>query len=426
MKVGWISFGSISLPCRVSTSAAQSSSGSASSPASSASSSRLASVMSTPVSSSIASRRRDPRPGRARSRSSRRRARPSSSPAPAATTSADELLGDVHHAVVVDAADEPLEHRELGVVLGRHPLVAEELAELVDVLEAADDRPLQVQLGRDPQEEVAVERVVVGLERPRRGAAGQPLQDRRFQLDVAALVHVVADRRQHLGAQLEDLARALVRHQVELALAVAGLGVGDAVEEVGRVAQRLGEQHALAHLDRELAALGHVEVALDADDVADVEVFDPVERLLAERRRRGRRPGSSRRGRGRRRRTSCRGRAARSPGRRSGRSTLRALPHRAAPGRGRRGSRRSGSVRRRSGGRDRFLPLAAAQPWRDAPPRSTPWPDRPGWTRARRSRCDADCHTLTTHVVAHGIRVAQHLPHRRAMMGVVLERHSHS
>ncbi len=117
-------------------------------------------------------------------------------PITCSTTLGDQLLGEVHHAVVVGAADEPLEHRELGVVLGRHPLVAEELAELVDVLEAADDRPLQVELGRDAQEEVAVERVVVGVEGPRRGAAGQPLQDRRFQLDEAALVHVVADRRQ--------------------------------------------------------------------------------------------------------------------------------------------------------------------------------------------------------------------------------------
>ena len=198
----------------------------------------------------------------------------------------DDALGDVHHAVVIGAADEPLEHRELGVVLRRHPLVAEELAQLVDVLEAADDRPLQVELGGDPQVEVAVERVVVGLERPRRGAAGHPLQHRRFHLDVAAFVEVVADRRHHLGPHREDLARALVRHQVELALAVAHLRVGDAVEEVGRVAQRLGQQRALAHLDRQLAAFGHVEVALDPDQVADVEVFDPVERLLARARRR--------------------------------------------------------------------------------------------------------------------------------------------
>ncbi len=170
-----------------------------------------------------------------------------------------------------------------GLCWGDIPSLRKNLPELVDVLKAADDRPLQVELGRDAQEEVAVEGVVVGFEGARRGAAGEPLQDRRFQLDVAALVHVVADRRQHLRPHLEDLARALVCHQVELALAVASLGVGDAVEEVGRVAQRLGEQRALAHRERELAALGDVEIALDADDVADVEVLDPAEGLLAER-----------------------------------------------------------------------------------------------------------------------------------------------
>jgi hypothetical protein len=46
-------------------------------------------------------------------------------------------------------------------VLERHALVAEVLAELVDALEAADDQPLEVQLGGDAQAEVAVERVEV-------------------------------------------------------------------------------------------------------------------------------------------------------------------------------------------------------------------------------------------------------------------------
>src|SRR4029077_14026942 len=39
-----------------------------------------------------------------------------------------------------------------------------------------------------------------------------------------------------------------------------------------------------------------------------------------------------------------------------------------------------------------------------------------------RSRRDADSYPLTTHVVAHGSRVAQHLPHRRPVVRVVLHR----
>jgi hypothetical protein len=44
-------------------------------------------------------------------------------------------------------------------VLVRDALVAEVLAELVDLLEAADDQPLEVELGRDAQVEVCVELV---------------------------------------------------------------------------------------------------------------------------------------------------------------------------------------------------------------------------------------------------------------------------
>ena len=44
------------------------------------------------------------------------------------------------------------------------PLVAEDAPDLVHLLEAADEQALEVQLERDAQEQVAVERVVVGRE----------------------------------------------------------------------------------------------------------------------------------------------------------------------------------------------------------------------------------------------------------------------
>ena len=80
-----------------------------------------------------------------------------------------------------------LEHGELGVVAGRQALVAEDPADLEDLLEAAHHQPLQVQLGRDAQVEVGVEGVVVGDERlgraPRRGwrgaSASPPRRTRR-------------------------------------------------------------------------------------------------------------------------------------------------------------------------------------------------------------------------------------------------------
>ena len=70
----------------------------------------------------------------------------------------DQPLEVVRGLLVVGVGLVPLEHRELGVVLVRDALVAEVLAELVDAVDAADDEPLEVELGRDPQVEVAVER----------------------------------------------------------------------------------------------------------------------------------------------------------------------------------------------------------------------------------------------------------------------------
>ena len=58
----------------------------------------------------------------------------------------DELLDAGHRVLVVGICLVPLEHRELGLVLVGDALVAEVLAELVDLLEPADDQPLEVEL----------------------------------------------------------------------------------------------------------------------------------------------------------------------------------------------------------------------------------------------------------------------------------------
>ena len=68
------------------------------------------------------------------------------------------------------------------------------MPELVDLLEAAHDAALEVELGGDAQVEVAVERVVVRDERPGRRAAVDRLQRRRLDLDEAALVEEAPHR----------------------------------------------------------------------------------------------------------------------------------------------------------------------------------------------------------------------------------------
>ena len=184
----------------------------------------------------------------------------------------DERLEAIGHVVVVGVGLVELDHRELWVVLRRQALVAKVLAELVDALEPADDAALEVELGRDPQVQRAVQRVVVRRERARQRAAVERLQDRRLDLDEAGVVELAADRGDDLRARDEQLARLLVGHQVELAAAVARLDVLQAVVLLGRRAQRLREHGEALDPQRHLAALRAHRGAVDADDVAEVDL----------------------------------------------------------------------------------------------------------------------------------------------------------
>lgn len=70
----------------------------------------------------------------------------------------------------------------LGVVTRRHALIPEDPPQLKHPLEAANHHPLEVQLSRNAEREVAAERVVVGHKGPRVGAAGDRFQDRSLDL----------------------------------------------------------------------------------------------------------------------------------------------------------------------------------------------------------------------------------------------------
>ncbi len=144
----------------------------------------------------------------------------------------EHRLDPVHRVAEVGVRLVPLEHRELGLVLVRDALVAEVLADLVHALEPSHDQALEVQLGRDAQVEVRVQLVRVRHERVRERAAVARLEDGRLDLDEPLAVEVATDRRDDLRAQEEEVARLLVHEQVEVALAVARLRVGQAVERV--------------------------------------------------------------------------------------------------------------------------------------------------------------------------------------------------
>ena len=123
---------------------------------------------------------------------------------------------------------------------------------------------------------------MVRLEGPRRRAAGDLLHHRRFDFEIAALVEELAQRLERFGALDEDLAAFEVGEEVDVALAVAQLDVGQAVKLLRQREHGLGEKGQPLDVDGQLAGAGAEEVAGDADVVAQVEQLVEREALLAD------------------------------------------------------------------------------------------------------------------------------------------------
>ena len=226
---------------------------------------------------------RQPAERRGEAKSCGRRTSTSSVPIDSRATVGQHLLGHPHQVLVVDVGLVKLEHRELGVVLGRDPFVAEVAVDLVDALDAADGEPLEIQLRRDAHVELHVERVVMRDERPRQRAAGHRLHHRRLDLDEAQGVEEAPDGRDDLRARLEHVARVGIDDQIQVPLAIADLDVLQAVPLLRQRQQALREEGDRRGPDRQLVRLRPEDAAGDADVIADVEQLERGEVALAER-----------------------------------------------------------------------------------------------------------------------------------------------
>ena len=195
----------------------------------------------------------------------------------------DVALGELHHALEVGERLIGLHRGELGVVVGIHALVAELAADLEHLLEPAHQKALERQFRGDAQVVVAVERVEVRDEGLRVRAAQDGMQKRSLNLVEALLLHVTANGRHDLEALLEHLLDLGIHHQVHVALAVARLLVGQAVELLRQRAQALAQKLERRHGNGQLPALRAHHGAAHADPVAHVEILQLAISLLAQR-----------------------------------------------------------------------------------------------------------------------------------------------
>ena len=103
-----------------------------------------------------------------------------------------------------------------------------------------------------------------------------------LNLHEIALRQETADSGDDPGTLDEDIAGSVVHDEIDVALAIAHVGVLQAVELLRQGRQGLGQKSEFFGVDGDLAGLGLEDKALDADDVADVHLFKSLVGILTD------------------------------------------------------------------------------------------------------------------------------------------------
>ena len=154
-----------------------------------------------------------------------------------------------------------------------HAFVAEVAVDLEDCLETADDQAFEVEFRRDAQIAVDAQGIVVRHEGLGVGAAGDGMHHRRFDFQESLLLEKATRQRDDLRPDAEGFSDFRVHDQVKVALAVAHLFVGDAVELLRQRGDCLCQQFETVGVQGELSLVGDERVAFDLDDVSDLDLF---------------------------------------------------------------------------------------------------------------------------------------------------------
>ena len=164
---------------------------------------------------------------------------------------------------------------------GVDAFVAIDAAQLIHPLDAAHHQPLEVQFQGDTEKEVDIEGIVVRGEGPRGGAAGDGVQRRAFDLDEAFARECVADRLHDLRPPQEAFPLAFGVDQIQIAHPLPQFGVRKTLVFFRRSFDALREEVDFCGKDRQFADLCADQLAVDADQVAQVELLRQLPMLLA-------------------------------------------------------------------------------------------------------------------------------------------------
>src|SRR5262249_54545058 len=141
------------------------------------------------------------------------------------------------------------------IMFDRDAFVAEVAVDLENPFHPTDDQPLKIELGRDPHEELHVESIVVRDKRTSGRTAGDRMHHRSLDFDEIMLDEELPDLFDDLRTLAEGFLHLVAHDQVEIALAVLDLDVGNAVPLFGHRPERLRKKIHLLALDGKLAGL---------------------------------------------------------------------------------------------------------------------------------------------------------------------------
>ena len=162
-------------------------------------------------------------------------------------------------------------------------LVAEHPPDLEDTFDPARHEPLQRKLERDPQIGVEIEGVVVRHERARGGPALLQVEDRRLDLDEGLLLQTTANGLDRGVTHREDPSGVVVDDEVDVALPIPSVDVGEALPLVGQWSQCLRQELEVLELHGQLALLRRHHRADHTDPVTPIQVVERRECFVADR-----------------------------------------------------------------------------------------------------------------------------------------------
>ena len=161
-------------------------------------------------------------------------------------------------------------------------LVSEYAADLVYFLKSAHDQSLQVQLQRNAELQVFIQRVKMCLERSCGSASGICHEHRCLNFHEALSVQIFTDGADDPGTFDKCILYFWVHDQIHISLTVTCICIRQSVELLRKDLEALGEQCHMGCMDGHLAGLCLKYLALNADHIAYIELLELFIVLLAD------------------------------------------------------------------------------------------------------------------------------------------------